>query len=208
MLQTDLIKAGESNSRDLLVALHGLGDSMEGYRWLPQVLRMPKLNVLLINAPDAYYGGFSWYDYAADAGPGVERSYRSIELLLQELAAKNFPHDRTILFGFSQGCLMTIETALRYPHLFAGCVGVSGYVHEPERLLRLVSPFAKSQRLFLTHGTDDPLIPLEKVRPQIELLTASGVQIEWREYRKPHTIIEPEIQEIRQFIANSLGYPH
>ena len=207
MLQTDLIKAQDTDSRDLLIALHGLGDSMEGYRWLPQLLRMPRLNVLLANAPDAYYGGFSWYDYAADAGPGVERSYRALELLLQDLARKGYPHDRTVMFGFSQGCLMTIETALRYPHLFAGCAGVSGYVHEPERLFKLLSPFAKSQRLFLTHGTDDPLIPLDKVRVQIEQLKSNGIQLDWREYEKPHTIIEPEIADIRRFIAGSLGYP-
>lgn len=205
MLHTELIKCASPGSTDLLIALHGLGDSMEGYRWLPQALRLPKLNVLLVNAPDSYYGGYSWYDFAVNPAPGVERSYRLLESLLDGLAAKGFPTRRTLLFGFSQGCLMSFETGLRYKEKLAGVVGVSGYVHEPERLLKLAAPVAKEQHFLITHGTQDPMIPLEKVRPQIEQLRAAGLQIEFKEYPKDHTIIEPELQAIRGWIASRLG---
>ena len=33
MLQPELIPARNEGAKDLLVVLHGLGDSMEGYRW-------------------------------------------------------------------------------------------------------------------------------------------------------------------------------
>src|SRR5438046_1599886 len=128
MLQRELVNAARPESRDLLIALHGLGDSREGYRFLPEVLRIPTLNVLLVNAPDAYYGGFSWYDFAADPGPGVERSYRALELLLEDCERDGYFADRTMLFGFSQGCLMSVETGLRYKKRLAGIIGVSGYV--------------------------------------------------------------------------------
>ena len=36
--------------------LHGLGDSIEGYRWMPEALDLPWLNYLLVNAPDANMG--------------------------------------------------------------------------------------------------------------------------------------------------------
>ena len=67
MLDTDFVSAREKNSRWLMIALHGLGDSMEGYRWVSHELRLPWLNYLLVNAPDPYHGGFSWYDYERDA---------------------------------------------------------------------------------------------------------------------------------------------
>jgi len=47
---------------------------------------------------------------------------------------------------------MTIEMGARYPHLFAGLVGISGYVFEPERLVKELSPVAKQQRFLITHG--------------------------------------------------------
>jgi phospholipase/carboxylesterase len=204
MLQRDLIRASRGDTKDLLIALHGLGDSMEGYRFLPDVLALP-VNVLLVNAPDGYYGGFSWYDFAADPGPGVERSYRLLEMLLEDCERDGFAADRTILFGFSQGSLMSIETGLRYPKRLAGIIGVSGYVHQPERLLRVMSPVAKEQRFLLTHGTRDPLIPLGPVRDQIEQLKRAGVQLEFHEFQKEHTTIEPEIELFRRFIRERLG---
>src|ERR1044071_2637635 len=107
MLQSELVPAAERTSRRLMVVLHGLGDSMDGYRWLPAALRLPWLNYLLVNAPDSYYGGYSWYDYARNARPGVLRSRRMLFELLDHQCANGFPAEQTILFGFSQGSLMT-----------------------------------------------------------------------------------------------------
>ena len=115
MLDTELIPATEADSKWLMVVLHGLGDSMEGFRWLPRALDNPRLNTLLVNAPDGYLGGFSWYDIAAPAD-GVERSRGLLFDLLDRQRAAGFATEQPILFGFSQGCLMTVEIGLRYPH--------------------------------------------------------------------------------------------
>ena|SRR5579862_4066280 len=204
MLQTDLLAAAEPGSRCLLIALHGLGDSMEGYRWLPQALQFPWLNCLLVNAPEAYYGGYSWYDFAVDPGPGVERSRRLLFSLLDQQREAGFPTEQTLLFGFSQGCLMAIEVGLRYPHRFAGLVGISGYTHQPEQIIHELSPVAREQRFLITHGTHDPLIPIGPVRAQIGLLKSAGLKIEWHEFAKEHTIAgEDEIELIRTFIRGS-----
>ena len=68
-----------------MVVLHGLGDSTAGFRWLPEELGQPWLNYLLVNAPDNYYGGYSWYDFAGDMGPGVKRSREMLFELLDEI---------------------------------------------------------------------------------------------------------------------------
>lgn len=204
MLTTELIPAAQKDSRRLMVVLHGLGDSMDGYRWLPEALRLDALNYLLVNAPDEYYGGWSWYDLPGDAAPGVLRSRKLLFELLDSLRERGFPTEQTLLFGFSQGCLMTLETGLRYPHRLAGLIGVSGYVHDPERLLREMPPVATQQRVLLTHGTYDPLIPISRTRAQVQLLRGAGLQIEWREFAKEHTIAgEAELAVIRAFAAGT-----
>lgn len=204
MLTTELIPAAQKDSRRLIVVLHGLGDSMDGYRWLPEALRLDALNYLLVNAPDEYYGGWSWYDLPGDAAPGVLRSRKLLFELLDSLRERGFPAEQTLLFGFSQGCLMTLETGLRYPHRLAGLIGVSGYVHDPERLLREMPPVAAQQRVLLTHGTYDPLIPISRTRAQVQLLRGAGLQIEWREFAKEHTIAgEAELAVIRAFAAGT-----
>ncbi len=69
MLDSEFFPAAKKSSR-LMVILHGLGDSSAGFRWLPAALNLPWMNYLLVNAPDAYYGGFSWYDFATDPTTG------------------------------------------------------------------------------------------------------------------------------------------
>ncbi len=205
MLDSEFFPAADKNSKRLLLALHGLGDSAAGYRWLPSTMNLPWLNCLLVNAQDSYYGGYSWYDYTGDEGKGVRRSRALLVELLDALRAKGFPTEQTVLFGFSQGCLMTLDVGFRYPHRFGGLVGVSGYVHEPAKLLTELSPVAKEQRMLFTHGTKDPLIPCSEVRKQVEQLKAAGLQIDWREFAKVHTIEgEEEVSLIRNFVVDRL----
>src|ERR1043165_5346876 len=146
MLRSELIPAREKDSRRLMIMLHGLSDSIEGYRWLPEAVGFPWLNYLLVNAPDPYYGGFSWFDFGGDIVAGVGRSAKMLFAFLDDLRAKGFPPEQTILGGFSQGCLMSIEVGLRYPHRFAGIVGISGWICEPDKLLTELSPVAFKQR--------------------------------------------------------------
>ena len=202
MLETEFYPATDKNSKRLLIALHGLGDSTAGYRWMPDEMRLPWMNYLLVNAPDSYYGGFSWYDFTGDQGKGVRRSRALLFELLDAQRAQGFATESTVLFGFSQGCLMTVDVGFRYPHRFAGLVGVSGYVHEPERVVEELPPVATQQRLLFTHGTQDPLIPFAQVREQVNILKAAGLHIEWHEFVKAHTIAgEHELGLIREFIA-------
>jgi phospholipase/carboxylesterase len=206
MLETEFFPAKQAGSKRLMVVMHGLGDSSAGFHWMPQALDLPWMNYLLLNAPDPYYGGYSWYDFAGDAAIGVKRSAKLIADLLDEQRAKGFPTEQTILSGFSQGCLMTIEVACRYPHRFAGLVGISGYVHESEQLVKELSPVAKQQRFLITHGYKDPILPFDMVKGQMMGLKAAGLNIEWHEFMKAHTIAgEEELAVIRKFIVD--GYP-
>ncbi len=200
MLHSELIPAAERGSRRLMVMLHGLGDSIDGYRWMPDAMGLPWLNYLLVNAPDDYFGGYSWFDLE-DMAPGIQRGRKLLFDLLDDLRAKNFPADQITFGGFSQGCLMTMEVALRYPQRFAGVVGISGWIFDVENLVKELSPVARQQRILMTHGIADPMVPIEKVRPQLPLLKAAGVNIEWREFRKDHTIAgEQELSVIREFV--------
>src|SRR5882757_9683157 len=182
MLHTELIPAADRNSKRLMVMLHGLGDSIEGYRWWPQALSLPWMNHLLVNAPDDYYGGYSWFDYPDKIAPGVLRSRKLLFELLDDLRARGFPAEQMTLGGFSRGCLMTIDVGLRYPHRFAGLVGISGWVFEIEKLLAELPPVAREQRLLVTHGQFDPMIPFAPVREQVQKLKSAELKTDWREF--------------------------
>ena len=200
-LYSELIPAQEPASKRLFIMLHGLGDSIEGYRWFPEAMNLPWLNYLLVNAPDEYYGGYSWFDYQGDITPGVKRSRQLLFELLDAQRNAGYQTGETILGGFSQGCLMSIDVGLRYPHRLAGIVGISGWVCEPEKLLQELSPVAFEQRLLITHGLFDPMVPFADTREQINMLKAAGLRVAWHEFPKPHTIAgELEMSVIRDFV--------
>jgi phospholipase/carboxylesterase len=201
MLHHELIPAADKDSRHLMIMLHGLGDSIEGWRWLPETLNLPWLNFLLVNAPDKYGDGFSWFNFPDNIAPGVLRSRKLLFELLDDLAAKGFPAEQITLSGFSQGCLMTMDAGLRYPRRLAGLVGISGWIFEIETLLKELSPVARQQRLLITHGPFDPVIPFDPVREQSQTLIAAGLNVQWREFPKAHAIYGgEEIAVIREFV--------
>lgn len=162
-------------------------------------MRLPWLNYLLVNAPDEYYGGFSWFDYPDNMGPGILRSRKLLFELLDAWRAKGF--DEITLGGFSQGGLMTVDVGLRYPHRLAGLVDISGWVYEIETLLRELSPEARAQRLLISHGPFDPLIPFDEVQKQAQTLKTARLKVEWHQFPKAHTIYgEEELGVIREFV--------
>ena len=60
--------------------------------------------------------------------------------------------------------------------------------------------------MLFTHGTQDPLIPFAEVRQQVEALKAAGLNIEWREFVKAHTIAgDEEVGLIRSFVRVAFG---
>jgi len=207
-LDSVFIPAVETASRRLWIMLHGLGDSVEGYRWMPDVFQLPWMNYLLVNAPDDYYGGYSWFEFTDDGDPdvmrpGVERSRRLLSQLLGAQRVKGFPSEQTIIGGFSQGCLMSIDVGARYPQRLAGIVGISGYVCEPDRLIDELSPVARDQKFLVTHGMFDPLLPLRTTKQQINKLQLAGLNIQWHEFRKEHSIAgQAEIDLIRKFVVD------
>lgn len=188
------------------MVLHGLGDSMEDWRFFPEELGLPWLSTLLVNAPDSYYDGFAWYDYFGQQGEGIRRSRALLTSLLESLPARGFALEKTVLLGFSQGCVMTLDTGFRLGSRLGGLVGISGYVFEVDVLLRELSPVAKQQTVLVTHGTRDPLLPLAESREQVAALKAAGLQVDWREYNKVHSLDQSrELGEIRDFIFRNLA---
>ena len=136
----------------------------------------------------------------------MERSRRLLFDLLDRQRADGFAPEQTFLFGFSQGCLMTVEIGLRYPHRLAGLIGISGYAHEPGSLVDEQSPVAAEQSFLITHGTADPLLPLARTRAQMEQLQAGGIRMQWEVFEKAHTIQgEAEVTVIRKFVEGRMN---
>lgn len=195
------LPAGEDSSK-LVIVLHGLGDSLEGFRWLPGALSLRRLNYLLVNAPLPYYDGFAWYNPDEEPGNEIGRGRMRLRRLFAELEEQGWYPENILLFGFSQGCVMATDFALRWSRPLAGVIGISGYIFMPDELGEEIVPEARHQQWLITHGSFDSLLPMERTRSQVRRLKRMGMRIDWLEVRKGHEV-DPgqELAAIRAWIV-------
>jgi len=191
-------------SNKLMIILHGRGDSAEGFRFFPQELRLDNLNYLLLNAPFEYYTGFSWYDLPPNQLPGIEYSKEILTQILDILFKDRYEPSQTILFGFSQGSLLTFEFGARYQHRLAGYIAVSGYIFDADKLLVEMNQELKNASWLCTHGYEDEVLPYKQSREQVEILLDGDFEIDFRAYHKTHTVDMAEFKEIKKWIVNKL----
>ncbi len=187
----------------LMVVLHGRGDSPEGFESFRDELAIPGLSALLLQAPDPYYTGFSWYELPPDQLPGVERSRGLLEKAFAEIFTAGYVPERTFLMGFSQGCLMTLEFGARFNTRLAGYLGISGYCLDEKKLITDSRPETRTAPWFVTHGDQDDVLPVARTRAQMQALAQAGFRLDYREYRKGHTI-DPrrELPDLREWFKS------
>ena len=53
----------------------------------------------------------------------------------------------------------------------------------------------------MAHGTQDPVVPFPLGDESRRILEATGYRVQWHAYPMPHSLCEPEVAEIRKFLA-------
>ena len=190
------IPAGAPGARTLIL-LHGFG--ADEHDLLPLAKELdPALAVVSLAAPIALeQGGRAWY--RLQEGPqGISFDPRevleagNIALEAVEEIAKETPDP--ILCGFSQGGGMALAAALAKPGLVHTILALSAV--PPRR-----EGDGKGLRVFLGHGTFDPLIPIQVGRATRDLLAKLGAKVTYREYPMGHMICAEELSDARNFLA-------
>jgi len=191
-------------SKKLMIILHGRGDSSEGFRGFPPFLDIDEMNYLLLDAPFEYFTGLSWYQLPPDQLPGIEYSSKLLKETLDELFEEQFNADESFLFGFSQGSLLTFEFGARYEKVLAGYIAISGYIYDTDKLIKDMKVDVINSNWLCTHGTYDDVLPFETSKKQVENLQDAGFDIEFKTYKKDHTIDRDELTMISTWVKNIL----
>ena len=191
-------------SKKLMIILHGRGDSSEGFRGFPPFLDIDEMNYLLLDAPFEYFTGFSWYQLPPDQLPGIEYSSKLLTTMLDELFEEEFNPEESFLFGFSQGSLLTFEFGARYHKVLAGYIAISGYIYDADKLLKDMNRDVNNSNWLCTHGTMDDILPYETSKEQVKTLQEGGFDIEFKSYKKDHSIDRDELTMISEWMKRIL----
>lgn len=106
-----------------------------------------------------------------------------------------------MLAGFSQGGAIALQTALRYAETLAGVVALSTYLPLQESLDREAAPANRRTPIFMAHGTEDPIVPIDLAEASKKALEARGYDVEWHTYPMPHSVCPEEVEALAQWLA-------
>ncbi len=209
--------SGEANWS--MIWLHGLG--ADGHDFVPIASQLGILEETAVRfvfphapvRPITINGGMSmrgWYDILSmeldrrEDQSGVQESvdyiHALIESEMQYVGAGNI-----LLAGFSQGGAIALHAGLSCTHSLAGVVALSTYVPLAEKYPQHIHTKNAKTPIFMGHGTQDPVVPLNKGQQSCELLRAAGCDVHWKHYPMPHSVSPQEIQDIASFVRNILN---
>jgi len=207
LLYTAHVPAGEGPFPSILV-LHGWGASAHDLIGLSPILNGGEALVLSPQGPVVFpiaegVPGYGWFDLTRGGPPQPGDIKQAADVVDRFLAAaaERYPIDprKTVLLGFSQGGVVAYELTLRDPGRFAGLVALSSWLPE-ELVTGAGAPRLENLPVFVTHGTEDPMIPIERGRESRERLTALGALLTYREYERQHEIRPEALRELLRWL--------
>lgn len=172
----------EGPATSIVVFVHGYGADGADLLGLADPLS-PHLPGTLFLAPDApdpctnnpmgyQWAPIPWLDGSSEvaAATAFARSADLLSTMLDaELAEAGLTPDKLILFGFSQGTMLSLHVAPRRADPVAGVVGFSGRLLTPGRL---AEEAVSRPPVVLIHGDADDVVPFASMKEAADALTA------------------------------------
>lgn len=194
----------------MVILLHGYGANMGDLAGLSGVLGTSGYVYALPNAPvelQMGFGmmGFAWADPPAGGeGSGIYESDERLGVFFDEVMAQySVEPGNVVLGGFSQGGMMSCRLGLPRPETFRGLMSLSGVVLDSDGL-RDRLPADRTQPIFMSHGTEDGVIPIDSARRSLNLLQGEGYSPQYREYGMGHEIQAEVLDDLTPWLRRVL----
>ena len=172
--------------QSLVVFLHGYGaDGNDlialGREWADV---LPDTAFVAPHAPEACAmspAGRQWFGRTMrdphEYARGVETARPELDGFLNaEIERTGVSEAKTALVGFSQGTMMALHAGLLRTRRLAGILGFSGLLADPGALK--AGPVSATP-VFLIHGDQDEVIPVQALFAASEGLCAADIAVEW-----------------------------
>ncbi|NES79137.1 MULTISPECIES: alpha/beta hydrolase [Okeania] len=186
----------------LFVLLHGWGANCNDLTPLATQLNLPDYWFEFPDAPLPHPEvpeGKMWYDLSNLEFQGlVESRQILIDWLISLESKTGIPLSKTILCGFSQGGAMAMDVGVTLP--IKGLIILSGYLHS-----QLQPSGEKLPPVLVTHGTQDPVLPIEQGRRTRDTFTNLGANIQYQEFNMGHEIIPEIVKLMRSFVIDTMA---
>ena len=190
----------------LLLLIHGYtGD--ENSMWVFAQGLSPHYQIIAPRAPhSAGSGGFTWRPlHRLDFGnPSLDQLRPPAEALIRLVDAYQMSTgvDASVfdVMGFSQGAVMCNVLSFLFPHRIRKAGILAGFVPGGLEALIPDRPL-EGKSFFVTHGTEDETVTIERARESIRLLEDAGAQVTFCEDDVGHKVSVRCLSALKNFFA-------
>jgi len=179
-----VLPASRNKPKQAIVLCHGYGGdgkdisnlAINWQRFLPDAI------FLCPNAPEICTinpNGYQWFDLSSDEEDKIlEKSLiaeKKLSIFLDQVINNHkLNFNNLALIGFSQGCMISIQTALKKKEKINCMIGYSGKVINQKHLSENINSKVKT---FLMHGDNDTIVPPLNLLESKEYLDRFGLKV-------------------------------
>lgn len=197
-----------------IIAIHGHGAHGQDLMGLAPFLGGGRS---LLIFPEAQYVlqpgmlSYTWFNTAGDLRRTPEEFARIVGLVhsfIDEAVARyGGDPERVALLGFSQGGSIAYQLGLAEPARWKGVAALSTWLPEESEAAGHTADPATLAALpiLIQHGTQDPMIALDRARDSKNRLEALGAKPDYREYPMAHQIANESLRDLALWTQQVLG---
>lgn len=195
----------------LLLLLHGYGSNEEDLFSFASELP-EEYYVVSARAPyDLQPYGHAWYAITFDADQNKfsddNQAIESRDLIarfINELVSElPIDSENVTLIGFSQGTILSYAVALTYPEKIKKVIALSGYLNTEILASGYETKDFKNLKMFVSHGTQDQVIPVDWARKAPENLKNLGIDVIYKEYPIGHGVSPQNFYDLKNWLDNN-----
>ncbi len=199
----------ENNDTNLIIVLHGYGANMNDLVSLSENIGDGKSIFVFPNAPFEFQLSYQLYGYAWIFPPtmdseempesmteSIDKLMVAVDILIEDY---NIKLPNVILGGFSQGAMMSASFGLIRPDIFKGIFMLSGMLLGESYLVSNIQS-DNGQRVFVSHGEFDSLVPFSNLNKIVKFLENYGYSPEFHQYPMGHELSPQSINDLGKWI--------
>ncbi len=139
-------------------------------------------------------------EMANEEPKGLANARNALNATLDQLAKElGIPKKDFILGGFSQGAMLTTDVSLRMPEGPKALCILSGTLISARTWTELATK-KDGLLVFQSHGTMDPILPMESAEWLRDLLEKTGAFLQFVPFRGEHGIPPKVLKELSRFL--------
>ena len=212
-LNTTVInETNKQRADNAIILCHGYGGDGKDISILANYWKnyLPKTVFLCPDAPERCAvspSGFQWFDLMDQTKDEILTKSLVAEFKLNKFIDEvksnlNLPAEKIILCGFSQGCMISLQTGLKREDKINSIIGYSGKVIDTKHIENNIK---SKPDIILMHGDKDEVVPVSFLLEAKELFNKMNYKIQTKIFKNcEHRIPQEGSSLALEFIQNRM----